>query len=56
MNSSQTAVRRHNWLLRYYGRQARVYLRILRALRIMPAAVETSLASRLPGSGRERGI
>jgi hypothetical protein len=56
MNSSQTVVRRRNWLLRYYGRQARVYLRVMRALRILPAAVETALVSRLPTSAREQGI
>jgi hypothetical protein len=56
MNSPHTTVRRPNWLLRYYGRQARVYLRVLRAMRILPAVVETSLVSRLPRSGRERGL
>lgn len=56
MNSSHTVVRRRNWLLRYYGRQARVYLRVLRAMRIVPAAVEGPLVSRLQRSEREHGI
>ncbi|GAB3823016.1 hypothetical protein GCM10028799_38660 [Kribbella italica] len=46
--------RRTHWLVRYYRWQARLYLRILRAVWIIPAPVEASIQKRLarrPGGG-----
>jgi hypothetical protein len=56
MNSQKTAVRRH-WLIRYYRFQARVNLRVLGALRIIPAPVEASVNTLVRRTEtHERGI
>ena len=39
MNSRHRAVRRPHWLIRYYKAQIRLYLRVLRAVRILPSPV-----------------
>jgi hypothetical protein len=56
MNTTQPAVRRRNLLVRYYVLQARVYLRVLRAARIIPPSIEASLTAKLRGPDRSRGI
>jgi hypothetical protein len=57
MNSHHKSVRRRNWLIRYYRAQAKVNLRVLGALRIIPAPVEASLSAWLRRTeNHERGI
>jgi hypothetical protein len=56
MNTTHTTVRRRNWLIRYYVRQARVYLRVLRAVRIIPPALEATITAKLRASDRRQGI
>jgi hypothetical protein len=51
---TKNSPRRTHWLVRYYRWQGRLYLRVLRALWIIPAPVEASLQRRLargPGGG-----
>lgn len=51
---TRNSPRRSHWLVRYYRWQARLYLRVLRALWIIPAPIEASLQRRVtrpPGGG-----
>jgi hypothetical protein len=58
MNSPHRPVRRRrSWLIRYYRAQAKVNIRVLGALRIIPAPVEASLSAWLRRTeNQERGI
>ena len=42
--------------MRYYARQVRVYLRVLGATRIIPPALEATLAVKLRATDRRQGI
>lgn len=56
MSTTHSAVRRRNWLVRYYVRQARVYVRVLGAARIIPPGLEAALAAKLRAADRRQGI
>ncbi|TDO30205.1 hypothetical protein EV643_1394 [Kribbella sp. VKM Ac-2527] len=55
MNPHLKPRRHRNWLTRYYGKQARFYLRVLRATRVLPPSIEASLSARI-SHHIERGL